>query len=472
MTTTGGGRIGRWAVRLAPVVAGLACAAGAAGAARWLAWLALLPLHLAWAAGGFPAGFVFAATLHTATLGPWTDALRAEVPPVASAALPWGLPVLLALPYGLLDLALRGLGRLAAGRCLAPLAGAGGLLALWLLSDRWLATKYWYALARDPAPLWIVRHAGEEGLALAVIALPLALLGLLRRGGWPGRAGLAAWLALLAWLCAGNPLAGEARRLPAVALVGLQHGPAAADALPEDVRLVAALQGVRLAGWDFGLAILPELASPQTLDAAAGGASRYRAASGTLGAAILVNGAQAAGQDGRAFVRVAALAEGGRLGSARVAKAALVPIFETGRHPRGAYWVAAGRGRRTIATPAGEVAVLLCFELFDRAALRGLAAAPALVAVIADTGDVPHPRLSQYLFDAAAFQSQVARAPVVLVNAAGPSGVAYPDGAVARVFERGQTGAFRLGPTGELGVLPLRWTAAPAGGEQPDAGVR
>lgn len=468
---TGGGRAGRWAVRLAPVAAGLACAAGAVEATRWLAWVALLPLSLAWAAGAYPAGFLFALTLHATTLGPWTDALRAEAPAVA-AGLSLGVPLLLALPYGLLDLALRGLGRLPVGRRLAPLAGAGGLLALWLLSDRWLATKPWYALARDPAPLWIVRHAGEEGLALAVIALPLALLGLLRRGGWSSRAGLAVWLALLAWLCAGNPLAGEARRLPGGGLVGIQPGGAAAGGLPEEVRLVAALQGVRLAGWEFGLAILPELASPPPLDAATRSLIRYREASRMLDTAILANGAQAAGEGGRAFARAAVLVAAGELGPERVSKTRLVPFFESGRYPDGARWVAAGRGRRTIPTPAGDVAVLLCFELFDRTALRGLATPPALVAVVADTEDIPHPRFAQYLFNAAAFQSQVARAPVVLVNAPGPSGVAYPDGTVVRALARGQAGAFRLGPAGELGVLPLRWGPGPAVGGLQNAANR
>jgi hypothetical protein len=77
--------------------------------------------------------------------------------------------------------------------------------------------------------------------------------------------------------------------------------------------------------------------------------------------------------------------------------------------------------------------------------------------VAADTSAFNHPALNRYVIHAAAFQSQAARAPVVLINYGGPSAVVFPNGDRVQVFNRGEAGFFHVSYGGVVKSYPFVW---------------
>jgi apolipoprotein N-acyltransferase len=329
--------------------------------------------------------------------------------------------------------------------------------AIWLATDQILATKYWYALALDPAPLWLARVAGEEGLAAAMIGTSAALAWASRQThgyrvlAWGGVTGMGGWL------CLGNPLTDEPRSWPGIDVLAIQpgiHDSASSRDQTEALQLLTGMSTAHGRGLTPGLILLPELMAIP-LDDGSPYLSPYLMASRRYRADILINGARPVGA--AVFERSASLVVDGALQSDSVPKRRLIPHYESLRGPQGSRWVAGnGDAPRMLNSANGRIAPLLCFEIFDRSALRGLQANSALVAVAADTSSFGHPALSRYVVHAAAFQSQAARAPVVLTNYSGPSAVVFPNGERHKVLERGATGYFRISPGGDVEMQEFR----------------
>ena len=426
--------------------------AGLTDAGRWCAWGMLAPLFAAPARSRWQ-WTLFGALLNGACLLPYRNALTLELVAPLDANLVYGGVVCAAvLPYLLLDVIAR------RWRPLPAPAAAAAVAGIWLATDSVLATKYWYALAMDQAPLWIVRHAGEEGLALGMVGTSLVLGTSLRLAGARRLLVAGAATAAVGWLCLGRPLEAP-RAWPGADVVAVQLGPPARAAQPEAQRLLASLHATALQGWAPDLVVLPELDGIPLLDGDPRLAPFLRA-SRLLGAEILISGPRPADPP-LAAVRVTGLLRDGALAPFTVPKLALVPYYESLRGRDGRRWVVGDRAApRLLESRAGALAPLLCYEVFDRTALRGLARAPALVVVAADTTAFGDPALGRYVVHAAAFRGQAARAPVVLANYGGPSAVLFPDGGRARVFTRGEAGIFRIAPDGQVTPVRFAWPAS------------
>jgi hypothetical protein len=432
-------------------------AAAALGAAalqdefRWLAWLVCLPLFVARYVPIYRWTF-FALLLNSYFLLPYQSAIRLEFVSETQAVLLYvALVALTVVPYWAVDMAERQIHRMGCRTGGRVVMLALAIWVIWLLSDHMLATKYWYALALDQAPLWLVRWTGEEGLAAAMIGVSAWLAWAFRETG--GRRWLAwsAGSALVGWLCLGNPLVGESRAWPGIEALAIQPGIHASTSRREESEALYLLTGLGSAyarGHVSQLILLPELMAIP-LEPGARSLSPYLAASYRYRGDILINGARPVGEG--AFERAASLVVNGTLQSDSVPKRRLIPYYESLRSPLGAGWVAGARDSRRILRGASvSMAPLLCFEIFDRFALRDLQEKAALVVVAADTSSFGHPALSRYVVHAGAFQSQVARAPVVLINYSGPSAVLFPNGERRNVLERGATGYFYISPEGDV----------------------
>lgn len=420
---------------------------------RWLAWIALLPLFIA-PSRQYLRWTLFAVLMNCVLLLPYQQALKLElVSPLRSAMVYLGLVVATIFPYRVLDfIEARWLQHGLVGRLRLPILALAVSL-IWLATDSFLGTKYWYALALDPAPLWLVRIFGEEGLVVVMIGSSLALALASRLTGLRRFVGLVAVTGVIGWLCLGNPLAGATRAWPAIQVVGIQPGPYQ-QSTDEPRHLLAGIAIARASGWGNGMLLFPELKGLH-LTQQSRSLEVFLKASRHYETEILLNGAHQT-SDPNAFERSSSIIRNGTLIERAVPKRYLIPYYESMRGPQGRHWIAGGPDvPRTLEGQGVRIAPLLCFEVFMRSALRGVATDPELVVVSADTSAFGHPAINRYLIHAAAFQSQTVNAPVVLVNSAGPSGVAFPDGSRVIALRRGEVGVFRVAPDGSVTALPL-----------------
>lgn len=423
---------------------------------RWLAWLFLVPMFAVKKNGRWR-WTLFALMLNGVLLVPYLLALGLETEDSRYALILYLLLVALTvLPYLLLDWveASRFWTRLAEIARLSFLATS--IAAIWLVSDHFLATKYWYALALDPTPLWVVRMFGEEGLALAMTYASLMFAWALRQNAHHRLLVLIACSGITSYLCMGNPLAGAARNWPALDALAIQSA-AGEKTADETQRILAGMSIARHAGWQANLILLPELKG-FPLDGQNPELAPYQAASRYYDTSILINGSRPTSVKDM-YERSSGMVRAGTLADDFVAKRRLFPYYESRRGKSGTRWtVGPTNGLRLLPHDDGFIIPLLCFEVLDRGTLRRDHAATGvfLVTVAADTSRFRHPAVGRYLIHAAAFQSQRIRKPVLITNNAGPSGILFPDGTRVVAFRRGEAGVFRVAPDGSVSTLSLR----------------
>jgi hypothetical protein len=423
---------------------------------RWLAWLFLVPMFAVKENGRWR-WTLFSLMLNGVLLVPYLLALGLETEDSRYALILYLLLVAITvLPYLLLDWveACRFWPKLAKMARLSFLATS--ITAIWLVSDHFLATKYWYALALDPAPLWVVRTFGEEGLALAMVCSSLMIAMALRQSGLRCLFALVACAGMLGYLFSGNPLIGATRNWPALDILAVQSY--AGDGIVDETRRnLAGMSIARHAGWQVDLILLPELTG-FSLDGQNPELAPYQAASRYYDTSILINGSRPTSVKDM-YERSSGMVRAGTLADDFVAKRRLFPYYESRRGKSGTRWTAGPtNGLRLLPHDDGFIIPLLCFEVLDRGTLRRdhTATGVFLVTVAADTSRFRHPAVGRYLIHAAAFQSQLIRKPVLITNNAGPSGILFPDGTRVVAFRRGEAGVFRVAPDGSVSTLSLR----------------
>lgn len=421
---------------------------------RWLAWLFLVPMFMVKRSGKWRWA-LFALILNSLFLMPYLLALGLETEDSHYSVLLYlVLVALTVLPYALVDWIEARRSWLCITATIRLFVLAASVMAIWLVSDHFLATKYWYALALDPAPLWVVRTVGEEGLALAMVCSSLMVAMALRQRRQHRLLVLVVCAGMLGYLFVGNPLVGAARNWPSLDILAIQSA-ADHDASDEARNNLAGMSIARHAGWKTNLVLLPELKG-FPLDQKSLHLAPYLEASRYYGTSILINGSRPTSADAT-YERSSGIVHTGLLSGDFVAKRRLFPYYESRRGKAGARWTAGPNdGPRMLPHDRGFIVPLLCYDIFNRSAVRSSAPGAVLVTLAADTDRFRHPAVDRYLFHAAAFQSQVIRRPVLIANNAGSSGVVFPDGSRIVALRRGEAGVFRITPNGTVSTLPLK----------------